>query len=213
MSPKLSHLLNLWMCGVKTASHNRDFDLETTLGPSVSDLFWGKNEEIVLEALRARCPSCFLTSLSLFYKWSCRCRSAATQRRAAGERSSTVAGLCRLGPVRCVGTAVASPRQLCFPLQMRSWQSPGPLDVAVCWQMAWQMGHTKRVLVDGREANSSLGNTLDKKLHDSWAHNLKKWFPCKGAFPFSFSRAALYFIMFLMSTITYSFQLWSWVRN
>lgn len=100
------------MCGVKTASHNRDFDLETTLGPSVSDLFWGKNEETVLEALRARCPSCFLTSLSLFYKWSCRCRSAATQRRAAGERSSTVAGLCRLGPVRCVGTAVASPRRL-----------------------------------------------------------------------------------------------------
>lgn len=107
MTPKLSSLVTLWIYGVKTASHNRDFDLETTLGPSGSDLIWCKNEETVLEALRPRCPIRLLTSLSLFYKWCCRCWSVATQRQTAGKHSSAVAGSCRLGPVHCVGTAVA----------------------------------------------------------------------------------------------------------
>lgn len=37
-------------------------------------------------------------------------------------------------------------RQLCFTSWMRSWQSPGPLDTAECWQM----GDMERVLVGSR---------------------------------------------------------------
>lgn len=47
---------------------------------------------------------------------------------------------------------------------MRIWQSPGTLGIAVCRQMAWQMGDAKRVPVGGEEADSPLGSTLDKKL-------------------------------------------------
>lgn len=42
--PKVIILLSHWIFVVKTANHNRDFDLEVTLRASGSDLVWCKNE-------------------------------------------------------------------------------------------------------------------------------------------------------------------------